>query len=78
MLVNYSVRVQPSFWSFLADLLLQTLQTFPVVFLVNLLICRTKFLMSNALQLRRITNMFLMFGLTCLTFSGCGKNVLFK
>lgn len=43
-----------------------------------LLIWRTKFLMSNASQLRRITDMFLMFGQTCLTFFGCGEDVLFK
>lgn len=78
MLVNYSVPVQPSFWSFLVGMLLQTLQNFPVVVLVNLLIRKTKFLMINAVQLGRITNMFLMFGLTCLTFSGYGEDVLFK
>jgi hypothetical protein len=78
MLVNYSVPVQPSFWSFLVGMLLQTLQNFPVVVLVNLLIGKTKFLMINAVQLGRITNMFLMFGLTCLTFSGYGEDVLFK
>jgi hypothetical protein len=61
----------PSFWMFSADFLSQSLQNFLVVRLVNRSACRNKLLMYNAAIVRKVTNMLVMFNLTCLAFYRC-------
>jgi hypothetical protein len=53
-MVNEPVLVLPSFPMFLADLLPHTLQNFLVVMLDNHLAWSKKFLMNNALAVRKV------------------------
>jgi hypothetical protein len=73
--VKQPVLVPPSFRTFSADLLPQTLQNLQVVMLVHRLAWRKKFLVNNALTVKKITNMLLMFDLTCPTLFGRGEFV---
>lgn len=52
VMANESVLVPPSFHTFSADLLPHTLQNL-VVMLVNRLVWRNKFLMSNSLTVKK-------------------------
>jgi hypothetical protein len=61
---------------FTAHLLPQTLQNLRVAMLVNRLSWRDKFLMINALTVKKITTMLVMFDLICLAFFGCGEDGL--
>jgi hypothetical protein len=52
-MVNESVLIMSSFQTFLTDLLPQMLQNLPVVMLVNRLAWRNKFLMNDALTVKK-------------------------
>jgi hypothetical protein len=52
-MVNESVLIMSSFQTFLTDLLPQMLQNLPVVMLINRLAWRNKFLMNDALTVKK-------------------------
>jgi hypothetical protein len=64
-MVNKPVLVLPLFPTFSADLLPQMFLTLPIAMLVNHLTWRTNCWWTMLSQLNIITNMFLMFHLTC-------------
>jgi hypothetical protein len=53
VMVKQPVLVPPSLWMFSADLLPQTLQNLRVVMLVHRLAWRNKFLVNNALRVKK-------------------------